>query len=553
MNLYFLYSIILIVLSLFFLLVSFLIFLWRRNLRVRELKFKKASNFLETIDFKTKIESTNNVSEFDGYFNPIINMSFEFQTEYKNKINILKNNLVYLNELNINFNLFESQKISKKINDDINEIFIALREHDEKIRLSKTLYESISNVLIQYTEILKDTMHFFETNLMRKYDTEFVDIKFKQLHDEIEELNNLKRDFDINIFFDTTNNINNIFSSLISLFKTSYKVDKIISFIESNINEIEKLIISGIKTIRQRDNIVVEKNLSALKIKYKNIKNELKFSSFDNVASDIKDCFEAIHNIDSKLKYTIKTNSFSSEHTNQILNWLSKIKNEEDNIYIVLNSIHKNFKDDDDIFSKIKYIYTLTNKLLDRYKRIKYNKNQNDYTAESYISFLNDTINLIYTWLISINYVIKSLEDKYSNFSYFVKEISNYKFSIAKIIGAIDEYDILAYSISNEVDCIYEFIEDLENKLSKNYKKSFNEKFYEMLIDKKVELIKAKSHVEKEIKLRFYAEKLLMYSNKFLIKNNSFINKIYTAEKFYLDKNYKKTILFLIKEIKKVN
>ncbi|MGL5640150.1 MAG: hypothetical protein ACRDCD_00625 [Mycoplasmoidaceae bacterium] len=522
-------------------------------MRVKELKFKKASNFLETVDFKTKIESTNNVSELDGYFNPIINMSFDFQTEYNNKINILKNNLVYLTQLNTNFNLFESHKISKKINEDINEIFTSLRDHDEKIKLSKTLYENISNVLIQYTEILKDTMHFFETNLMRKYDTEFIDIKFKQLHKELEDLNDLKRDFDINIFFDTTNNINDIFSSIISLFKISYKVDKIISFIESNINEIEKLIISGIKTIRQRDNIVVEKNLSALKSKYKNIKTELKFSSFDNVASDIKDCFEAIHNIDSKLKYTIKTNSFSSEHTDQILDWLLKIKNEEENIYSVLGLIHKNFKDDDYIFSKIKYIYNLTNKLLDRYKKIKYNKNPNDYTAERYISFLNDTINLIYTWIISINYVIKSLEDKYSNFSYFVKEISNYKFSIAKIIGAIDEYDISVDSISNEVDYIYEFIEQLENELNKNYKKSFNEKFYEMLIDKKVELIKAKSYVEKEIKLRFYAEKLLIYSNKFLIKNSSFINKLDTAEKFYLDKNYKKTILFLIKEIKKVN
>ena len=74
-----------------------------------------------------------------------------------------------------------------------------------------------------------------------------------------------------------------------------------------------------------------------------------------------------------------------------------------------------------------------------------------------------------------------------------------------------------------------------------------------MLIDKKVELIKAKSYVEKEIKLRFYAEELLMYSNKFLIKNKSFVNKIDVAEQFYLNKNYKKTILFLIKEIKKVN
>ena len=166
---------------------------------------------------------------------------------------------------------------------------------------------------------------------------------------------------------------------------------------------------------------------------------------------------------------------------------------------------------------------------------------------------MNDTINLIYTWLISINYVIKSLEDKYSNFSSFVKEISNYKFSIAKIIGAIDEYDISANSISNEVDSIYEFIEHLESELNRNYKKSFNEKFYEMLIDKKVELIKAKSYVEKEIKLRFYAEELLMYSNKFLIKNKSFVNKIDVAEQFYLNKNYKNTILFLIKEIKKVN
>lgn len=553
MNVYFLNSIVLIALSLFFLLISFSIFIWKRNLRIREIKFKKASNFLETIDFKTKIESTNNVSELDGYFNPIINMSFDFQTEYNSKLNILRNNLIYLTELNGEFNLFESQKVSKIINEDINQIFASLREHDEKIKLSTTLYENISNVLIQYTEILKDTMHFFEANLMRKYDNEFVDIKFKQLHREIEDLNDLKREFDINTFFDTTKNINDIFSSMIKLFKNSYKVDKILSFIESNINEIEKLLISGIKTIRQRDNVVVEKNLSSLKSKYKNIKNELKFSSFDNIGNDIKDCFEAIHNIDSKLKYTIKTNSFSSEHTDQILDWLSKIKNEENNIYSVLNLIHENFKNDEHIFSRIKYIYNLTNKLLDKYKIIKYNKNPNDHTAETYISFLNDTINLIYTWLISINYVIKSLEDKYSNFSSFVKEISNYKFSIAKIIGAIDEYDISANSISNEVDSIYEFIEHLESELNRNYKKAFNEKFYEMLIDKKVELIKAKSYVEKEIKLRFYAEELLMYSNKFLIKNKSFVNKIDVAEQFYLNKNYKKTILFLIKEIKKVN
>ena len=46
-----------------------------------------------------------------------------------------------------------------------------------------------------------------------------------------------------------------------------------------------------------------------------------------------------------------------------------------------------------------------------------------------------------------------------------------------------------------------------------------------MLIDKKVELIKAKSYVEKEIKLRFYAEELLMYSNKFLIKINHLLIK----------------------------
>ena len=40
---------------------------------------------------------------------------------------------------------------------------------------------------------------------MRKYDNEFVDIKFKQLHREIEDLNDLKNEFDINTFFDTTN------------------------------------------------------------------------------------------------------------------------------------------------------------------------------------------------------------------------------------------------------------------------------------------------------------------------------------------------------------
>ena len=74
-----------------------------------------------------------------------------------------------------------------------------------------------------------------------------------------------------------------------------------------------------------------------------------------------------------------------------------------------------------------------------------------------------------------------------------------------------------------------------------------------MLSDKEVELIKAKAYVEKEIKLRLYAEELLMYSNKFLIKNKSCVNKIDVAEQFYLNKNYKKTILFLIKEIKKVN
>ena len=143
MNAYFLNSIVLIALSLFFLLISFSIFIWKRNLRIKEIKFKKSSNFLETIDFKTKIESTNNVSELDGYFNPIINMSFDFQTEYNSKLNILRNNLIYLTELNGELNLFESQKVSKIINEDIHQIFASLREHDEKIKLRPSLYEHI--------------------------------------------------------------------------------------------------------------------------------------------------------------------------------------------------------------------------------------------------------------------------------------------------------------------------------------------------------------------------------------------------------------------------
>ena len=92
--------------------------------------------------------------------------------------------------------------------------------------------------------------------------------------------------------------------------------------------------------------------------------------------------------------------------------------------------------------------------LLDKYRIIKYNDNPHEHTAETCIWLWNETINLIYTWLISINYVIRSLEEKYPNSPYIGKEISNYKYTITNISGAIDEYDISAHSISNEVDSI---------------------------------------------------------------------------------------------------
>ncbi len=550
MNLYVFYSLITISLSLFFFIILFSIFSFKKSLKKKEINSKIFFNKLELIDFKLKLEIIFIISIFNNSFEPLIDMSYEFQEEYKKKLMIVKQNIFFMNELNSSYDILNSKKIWKKINKDLNLLSKELNDHDKKLNLSKELYEKFSDISIEYVEIKKDILIFYEKHIMSKYDNNFFLSKINNLNNNLDDLSEIKKNFDINAFFIIMYEINKILKEIISMCTLWYRMDKICSYIKSNIDEIDSKLINDSKSTI--NSVSVERKLSIIKKKYWNIQTELKYASFEEVQDDIKDCILSIQDINSDINYTISTDIFHSEYFDFINRYLNKISKEKESITNSLLEIRTNFKSSEKINYQINDIIKITREL-DEKKRLLKSDNFSKKNNNKYINFTIQTINCLYTWLISIDTLIKSIEDKYSNFSFLVKEISNFKFSISKIIGSIYEYNIMDHTIIQKLTNSFDHISKIEQKINDNYRYAFNQNIADILVDEKIELIEHKNYVEKEIKFKFFSEKLLIYANKYLIDNELFKNKIINAENYYLNKNYKKTIKYLLKELKKVN
>ncbi|MGL4647125.1 MAG: hypothetical protein ACRCVI_00110 [Mycoplasmoidaceae bacterium] len=553
MNWYFISSIISILLSLIFFSIAIGILYLNKKNRQKEIECKKQYNKLELIDFKGKIETINSFCSQNDNYESLISMTYDFHEEFKKKIMIVKDNLIYLSDLNSNLNIFKSRKITKKITKDLEVLSQGLNDHEEKIILGKKMYENISDILIEYIEINKELLFFYEKHLVRKYDNNFVLTKIKSLYDNFEKLNNMKKGFDLTFFFVLISSINRLLKEVASLFRLWYIFDKVCSYIKSNIDKIEHKLINESKTIRNIDSINVEKKLSIIKSKYFNIINELKFASFEEIEDDIKECISAIQDINSNIDYKIQTDIFYSEYLEFIVIWVNRISEEKDLIVSSLREIIENFDGNKRVQRQVISIIKNTEKLLLINKSLKQRKDIKNLAVDKYINFIIHTINLLYNWLISIDSLVKLLEDRHSDFSFIIKDISNLKFSIGKIIGSIHDYNIMDASIIPKLNDSFAIISNMEKQIKDDYNISFREEFYNNLLEWKFEIFDYKTYVEKEIKLKFFAEKLLTYSNQFIIKDSSFKNKIAIAENHYFGKNYKKTINYLLKEIRRFN
>ena len=462
--------------------------------------------------------------------------------EFKELLN-QKNSIEISNTLNNNFN--QNEKINPNLfnknffinlrqsyENHINELYTNFKLCLNKLEQIACIYgNKITGNLVK--EVINDNIFYQKENQIKNFINEISELKTEKEIKNSEEINNLKKSYEIEFNKEKENNnkiIQDLNNNLVSYEEENSELNK---KLEKNNNEIERLqkVISVMEIdLNENDKLLKDqiKENEELKSSFSNIQSELVDMSLKN--KKITEENKSLHSLLDK--YDFENKKIQNKFNNYNYTFNTDISNENNNINPHYLTFTKNMKENSELYEKkIKELSQINIRLEDE---LNTTRRESDTTNSKYTQVLGDMQNKLKILTEEWNKKFQSDKNNYENIIYNLEE----KFK--------NEIDNLNENHSKEIENLKNNItllkqrDELLNNFEKNYIKiSEHEKIIDELVKEKKDKLEKEFNEKKKLIEDEYKNKLMKMENEkkmeydFLtenIKNNLIKEQNYNNE-----------------------
>ena len=462
--------------------------------------------------------------------------------EFKELLN-QKNSIEISNTLNNNFN--QNEKINPNLfnknffinlrqsyENHINELYTNFKLCLNKLEQIACIYgNKITGNLVK--EVINDNIFYQKENQIKNFINEISELKTEKEIKNSEEINNLKKSYEIEFNKEKENNnkiIQDLNNNLVSYEEENSELNK---KLEKNNNEIERLqkVISVMEIdLNENDKLLKDqiKENEELKSSFSNIQSELVDMSLKN--KKITEENKSLHSLLDK--YDFENKKIQNKFNNYNYTFNTDISNDNNNINPHYLTFTKNMKENSELYEKkIKELSQINIRLEDE---LNTTRRESDTTNSKYTQVLGDMQNKLKILTEEWNKKFQSDKNNYENIIYNLEE----KFK--------NEIDNLNENHSKEIENLKNNItllkqrDELLNNFEKNYIKiSEHEKIIDELVKEKKDKLEKEFNEKKKLIEDEYKNKLMKMENEkkmeydFLtenIKNNLIKEQNYNNE-----------------------
>ena len=429
----------------------------------------------------SKNQNQNNNSIFQPKYNinTLGSLSKEFISiskkpeEFKELLN-RENNIEISNTLNNNFNqnmninpnLFNKNfffNLRKSYENHINDLYSNFKLCLNKLEEIACMYgNKITGNMLK--NVIDDNLFYQKENQIHNFINEISELKTqKELNNE-EEIDNLKKSFEIEFNKEKENNnklIKNLNNNLISYEEQNNELNK---KVEKNNNEIERLqkVISVMEIdLNENDRVLKDKikENEELKSNFSNVQNELLDLSIKNKKMTEEN--KSLHSLLEQYELENKT-IISKINNNNYYTFNSENNiNENNNMNQNYRTFSKNMKESSELYEKkIKELSQINNKLEDE---LNTTRRENDTTNSKYTQVLGDMQNKLKILTDEWNKKFQSDKNNYENIIFNLEE----KFK-NEIENLNENHNKEIESLKNNISLLKQR-DDLLNNFEKNY------------------------------------------------------------------------------------
>ncbi|MDR2557580.1 MAG: hypothetical protein LBC33_01930 [Mycoplasmataceae bacterium] len=433
-------------------------------------RFNNLSVFIENVSFKHLEAYAKNQPEISALYR-FLNTQ---RDEIKKNLELIKNKILLLNQINRCYNFFSAYKLTKNIKSDLSSLERIQQILSISCSNSNDFYNAISAISLSLFETQNAIREFYDRRLYVKYRNDEYAVLIKTIKKQCQSINDVKNTIDYQSFieqiFNASKNIEHLLSLVIPTYLSSQMIEHLLSLYRS----IEQDPLEA--KITDQNEL---KTINSLKIKGYEILAELKDATEKldeaKVRSNLRDAALNLQGAKNRIDIYLKSNELVNNDLHLIAEKLSAIYQENDHIFNNLSVIQSDF------LTKNKKIAVTLDDIRNRTTQIiKTIKKSID---PNYLGTLNrsDTLTLYYQlltelrkWKNDISQALNDINVKVNEFINLNDQISELRIwcyylknnkmefhspnqkAVVNFDYLINEIDLLAEKIKNNFENVYE-------------------------------------------------------------------------------------------------
>jgi hypothetical protein len=301
-------------------------------------RFNNLSVFIENVSFKHLEAYAKNQPEISALYR-FLNTQ---RDEIKKNLELIKNKILLLNQINRCYNFFSAYKLTKNIKSDLSSLERIQQILSISCSNSNDFYNAISAISLSLFETQNAIREFYDRRLYVKYRNDEYAVLIKTIKKQCQSINDVKNTIDYQSFieqiFNASKNIEHLLSLVIPTYLSSQMIEHLLSLYRS----IEQDPLEA--KITDQNEL---KTINSLKIKGYEILAELKDATEKldeaKVRSNLRDAALNLQGAKNRIDIYLKSNELVNNDLHLIAEKLSAIYQENDHIFNNLSVIQSDF------------------------------------------------------------------------------------------------------------------------------------------------------------------------------------------------------------------
>lgn len=490
-------------------------------------KYNELQNFNQYINFSTLISYKNSHAEgTDSHIEVILDVLSNKKKDLNRILAVTRENILKLTDAASQYNFKLQKKIYKPVEDDL---MIADKIHaniNELYTKTQKYFDEADDFYLNIVELYNQIKSFYLKNLSNKYHNETYKSTMDIIENDLVSINKSKNsELEHHKLNEAIEEIKARVKIFLSLISDTYRYDRIISYLENKRNAINS---SNYKNDGLNDDEItfIRQQLIIGTNSIKKMKELIQVLQFKQLEGFAKIGASALEKTLNKIELEKKINEVLNEDIHLLTTQINYLISVTDKLFIAFTDIEEKIGKKNTEINKLilQSKYEIVN-ILDMHINLDASIKNNDIPKNEIGEKLSLIIMNILNWINELHTTITLINNTYKQFIKINDMLFENKNVVGQLINLKIKYAKHDIGSVSALNTYYERLKEVEEKLYLDYEKNNAECFKE-LNKIQTDLKNIITEISGDIILYKYAERLLMFLNKYRHEHNDIKAKL---------------------------